>query len=155
MRDEADLEADLLAFELLEAFVLGPGNDHVIAVRVVVDEDHHALAAGRAGDQRVTVRHRHCIELARRKGVHRRHVVEPLERRVDARFLQPAFVDCDLPRDPARPIAVSDPQWCGRSGCGRGVCGTQPHDERGGEAQQETEGSLGDAHFILRAVGQR
>jgi len=50
----------------------------------------------------------HRIHLAGDEGVHRRHVIEPLEIDLHAGFLEPAFLDADLPSDPAGPIGVGD-----------------------------------------------
>ena len=110
MLDQADLDADLLALEILEALDARLADDHVVAVRIVGEHDHDALAAARAGDQRVAVGHQIGVDLAGGEGIHRGRIVEPLELDVDAGLLEPALVDGDLPGDPARPIAVSDRQ---------------------------------------------
>ena len=136
MADETDLDADLLALELSHARDAGLGNDHVVAVAVVVDDDPDAGGiAARARHQCVTVGDTHGIDLAGGVGLHRRHVVEPLEVDGDPGFLEPALLDGDIPGDPARPVAVQNLQrgsaglgdrrrcyrnWRRRGGCGRG-----------------------------------
>ncbi len=149
--DEADLDADLLAFQLGHRLDTRLGNDLVVAVGVVGSQNDDAFGASRPGDQGIAVGHQHGIGLAGGEGVHCRHVVEPLELHVDPGFLEPVLVDGNLPGHPARPIAVANGKRLGRGrGC-RGVGGAQGHDKRDGEAQHETEGSLCGAHFILRA----
>jgi hypothetical protein len=119
--DQGQLEPDLLALEVLDRLDPGTRDDLVVAVAVVGDQDHLALAAARTSHERVAVRHRDGVDLARTEGFHRRQVVEPRKLDVHAGFLEPALLDTDLERGPAGPIAVRDSQRCAggrRAGCG-------------------------------------
>ena len=113
MFDQAFFQRDFFTLQILQGFKGGFGDDLIVAVGVIVNQNHHALGATRAGDQRVAVGHSDRIELARRKRIHRRGVIEPLEFHIDAGFLEPALVDGHLPGHPARPIAVTNFQRLG------------------------------------------
>ena len=70
MFDEADLDADLLAFEVGEALGASLADDHVVAVRIVGQHDHDVFRAIAAHDKGITVGHHVGVELASGKGVH-------------------------------------------------------------------------------------
>ncbi len=116
MADETDLDADLLPLEIGNAVYARPAHDHIVAVAVVIDDDHDAPGAGGAGHQGIAVGHGNGVQLARGKGIHGGDVVEPLELHVHARLFKPALLDSDLPGDPARPVAVADLQGLGPGG---------------------------------------
>ena len=93
---------------------LRPADHHVVAVRVVVDQDGGGRLAGlRAQHERVAVRHRAAVRLARGERVHARDVVHPHELEVETGLLVPLLLAGDLPGDPARPVAVDDLQRLG------------------------------------------
>src|SRR5690606_22297763 len=106
MAHEPDLDANRFAFELLDGFNAGLGDDHVVAVAVVVDNDGNAGRPAAARDQRIAVGDGHSIDLACREGVHRGHVLEPTELDGYAFFLEPSLLNAYLPGDPSRPITV-------------------------------------------------
>src|SRR5690606_38697538 len=150
--DETDLHTDLLALEVRHRGNARRGDDHVVAVAVVVGEDHHVLAAGGAGDQGVTVGHGDGVELAGGKRHHGGHVVEPLELDLDAGFVEPAFLDTHFPGDPAGPVAVADLEGFRQGGGGEaeGDAG----EERGAEAADGADGT-GEKVDTFHGVLQR
>ena len=125
---QALLHGDLFTLEVGHRLDAGLGHDHVVAVGVIGEHDHHALGATGTRDQRIAIGHRDRIDLAGRKGIHRSRVIEPLELHIDAGFLEPALVDRHLPGDPTRPVAI--PHLQGRrslraKGTGHGGQGKQ------------------------------
>jgi hypothetical protein len=106
--DEAFFEADFFALEIGQGFNAWSGDDHVIAVGEVIEEEGDGGFAGGAGDESVAVGHADGVDLAGDVGVHGGDVVEPLEVDFDAFFFEPAFLDADFPGDPAGPVGVTN-----------------------------------------------
>jgi hypothetical protein len=117
--DETNLDTDLLALQFLNRFDVGFADDDIVAVRIIGQHDHHAFGAIASHHEGIAVGHGDGIELARRKGVHRGRIVEPLEAHVEAGWLESIFVDGHLPRNPARPIAMANLQRIRGRGSGR------------------------------------
>ena len=88
----------------------GLADDHVVAVGVIGHKNHDVARAAGARTSASPLVTKSAVELPGREGVHRRGIVEPLELDVDARLLEPAFVDRDLPGHPSRPVAVTEAQ---------------------------------------------
>jgi len=158
--DEAEFDTDLLSLQAFDGAQRRFRDDHVVARGIVGQQDHHVPGTRRARHERVTIRDRDRIEFARGERIDRRRIIEPLEVDVDAGLLEPAFVERDLERDPAGPVAVADFQRRGRVCGGRGEQGAGERDgaacaadgtggqqavERGGEARHRFLQETGNA----------
>ncbi len=122
VRNEADFEADFFALELFDGFDAGLGDNHVVSVGVVGDEDGDVGRAARAGDEAVAVGDHDGVHFAGGEGFHGRAVFEPKEFNLDAGVFEPALLFGDGEGGPARPVGVGDFERSGGengSGAGR------------------------------------
>ena len=113
MGNKTFFESHFFSLEAFDRIDAGSGDDHIIAVGEIVDDDADGRFACGTGDQGVAIGHANRIDLAGDVGVHRRHIVKPLEFHLHSGLLEPAFLHADFPSNPAWPIGVSDFQRFG------------------------------------------
>ena len=132
MFDQADLDADLLALEVLDGLDAGLADDHVAALAVVQQGDELALGSGRTRAERVGGDDAVGVDLAGRVGVDARQVVEPHEVHVHAGFLEPALLLGDFQERVARPVRVTNlDRFSGQPAGGQGQAGGEEKEGTG------------------------
>ncbi len=100
--------AHLLPFQVRDGGDAWSGDDHVIAVGEIIEEESDGRFAGGTGNEGIAIGHADGVDFAGDIGVHGGDVVEPLEVDFDAFLFEPAFLDADFPGDPAGPVGVTD-----------------------------------------------
>ena len=110
MAQTSEFDPDLFSLEFLDGIDSGAGDDFVVAVAVIVDEDDDVPRAGCIEHHRVAVGESDRVDFSDGKRINRRAVFEPLELDVDAMLLEKTFLIGDFPCGPAGPVTVSDPE---------------------------------------------
>ena len=126
---------DFFSIEILDRLAARSGDNHVISIGEIVEDDTYRRFAGGSGDERVAIGHADGVDLAGDVGIHGRHIVEPHEFDIDASFFEPAFLDADFPSNPAGPIGIGDLE---------GLCVGKP--AKGEEADGRGSESWNDFH---------
>src|SRR5205085_2130168 len=101
-------DADAFAFQILDRFDARRADDHVAALAVIEQRDEFAFGPARAADERIGRNDANAVHFSGRERVDRRQIFEPDEIDIEAGFLEPAFLFCDLEDRVARPVGVAD-----------------------------------------------